>query len=763
MRSFCALLMLAFATAAAQAQYTVLPATVDGVVKHDLMLTFLNNQVTQSYTNWQTNFATLTTPAAIAAYQTKQQGIINDSLGNFAGFPDPANVNLNAQVTGTIYKTGYKIEKVLMQTQPGFYQTGNLYIPTASQYAGQNPAVLMTTGHWSDSKAFTDMTKMCSLLALNGMVCLITDPIDQGERLESSSTWGVQSHEDAFVSNTLVGRNEATWMQWDNMRALDYLQSRTDIVNPSKLGVTGASGGGTQTAYLMAVDNRIKAAVPNSWVTTWKDVLTTKPPTMVGAMGAQDAEQCLFGVLGKGLEQTDFVLARAPSAVQISANTDDFFPFVGVQSTFAAAQQVFTTLGAADKVQLATDSGEGHGYHKVLRESAAAFFAKNLRGETKTITEPTISDITLAESRVTATGQVMDLPGAKTTYQLNVEYNQNVLAPARAAFWQNNSRAVVLNKISELADIRTLGSLPAATATDYGPISRTGYHIEKLSLKVDQSGGTGMYVPMLMFVPTATPTGAVLYVNDAGKSSEAGATQRLEQLALSGKVVLSLDLAGMGETAQTVDQIWGNPSEIGIDHRETTAANMLGESYVGIRAENILSSAQWLIGQEQANGISKVDLLTVGNNSGIPALHAAALDRQLFGTCTFENNLDTWTKLIGSPSTPAAPYNLQYQNVVNDALQYYDLTDLFNLVSPATPGDANRDGRVSFSDYVLLETNFGKSGSWAQGDFDGDGVITFKDYIVLERNFGQSSVPEPATLSLLACGALALLRRKTIV
>jgi hypothetical protein len=703
-RTLCASLMLVSLIATAQAQYNVLPGTVDGVAKNDLMLTFLNRQVTQSYTNWQANYDTLTTPGAISAYQARQQGIINDSLGNFAGFPDAATLNLSATVTGTIYKTGYKVEKVLMQTQPGIYQTGNLYIPTAGQYAGANPAVLMTTGHWPDSKAATDLTKMCASLALNGMVSFIVDPLDQGERLQVPPTWGVTSHEDAFVSNTLVGRNAATWIQWDNMRALDYLQSRTDIVNGGKLGVTGASGGGTQTAYLMATDSRIQAAVPNSWLTTWKDVLTTPPPGFAAAMGAQDSEQCLFGVLGKGLEQADFVVARATSPVQMSVNTNDFFPYVGAQATFANAQQVYARLGAAGQVQMATDTGEGHGYHKVLRESAVSFFAQYLRGETKTVTEAAISDITVAQAQVTPTGQVMDLPGAKTTYQLNQEYNQNVLAPARTAFWASHSLATTLSKVRELADIRTLGALPTATATDYGAINRTGYHIEKFALKVDQAGTTGMYVPMLMFVPNTTPTGAVLYVNDAGKSAEAGTGQRLEDLCKGGKVVLSLDLAGMGETAQTVDQIWGNPPEIGIDHRETTAAYLLGESYVGIRTENILSAARWLIGQETANGIGKVDLLSVGNNSGIPALHAAALERQLFDTCTFSGNLDSWTALLGSPSTTAAPYNLQYQNVVNDALEFYDLPDLQNVVA---------------------------------------------------------TTPEPASLILLACGAVALLRRRT--
>ena len=676
------LVVLALATSA-QAQYTVLPDTVDGVAKPNMMLTYLNNQVAQADQTWQTTFDSINTPAQLAAYQAKQRAVINAELGNFAGFPDPASVNLGAQVTGTMDFNGYKVEKILMQTMPGLYQTANLYIPTKPEYVGHvNPAVLMTTGHWQASKAEPSMTNMCALLALNGMVSLIVDPIDQGERLQSGPTWGVQSHQDAAVSNDLVGRNAATWMAWDNMRAIDYLQSRPEV-QADKIGVTGASGGGAQTAFVMAIDDRIKAAVPNSWTTTWKDVLLT--PALGSpkvAMGPQDPEQNLHASFQHGLDHPDLIVART-IPVQISANTDDFFVFSGTQATYDNVQALYAKMGPeyADKVELSTLTGYGHGYHKPLRESAAEFFAKHLRGEIKDIVEPTLSTISTEQARVTPTGQVKDLPGYKSTYQLNVEYDQNVLAPQRSTFWQNNPLSTKLSKVREIAAIRTLSSLPEVTVGDYGTIARTNYRIDKKCLTVD----AGMYLPALMFVPNSAPNGAVIYVNDGGKAVEANVAQRLEQLALSGKVVLALDLAGMGETKQIYEQMWGNPAEIGIDQREVATAYMLGKSMVGYRAENIVSAAEWLISQEQANGIDKVDLLSVGNASGISALHAAALQRELFDNCTFENNLGSWTTLLAEPSSSAAPYNLQYQSIVNGALLYYDLPDLLNVINTPEP------------------------------------------------------------------------------
>ncbi len=84
--------------------------------------------------------------------------------------------------------------------------------------------------------------------------------------------------------------------------------------------------------------------------------------------------------------------------------------------------------------------------------------------------------------------------------------------------------------------------------------------------------------------------------------------------------------------------------------------------------------------------------------------------------------------------------------------------DLY-VFSTFLPGDANRDGKVTFADYIALELGFGASGGWADGDFNGDGVVNFRDYIILEAHFGKS-VPEPMTLSLLTAGAVALLRRR---
>ncbi len=97
----------------------------------------------------------------------------------------------------------------------------------------------------------------------------------------------------------------------------------------------------------------------------------------------------------------------------------------------------------------------------------------------------------------------------------------------------------------------------------------------------------------------------------------------------------------------------------------------------------------------------------------------------------------------------------------SDPAVAYGQVDIGAIEVALLPGDANMDRKVTFADYVILERNFGATNAtWAMGDFNGDGKVTFADYIMLETSFGKS-VPEPMTLSLLAVGGLAMLKRRS--
>ena len=127
------------------------------------------------------------------------------------------------------------------------------------------------------------------LAAVNGLAGFVDDPIDQGERFQYLNEQGkpvyqsVQAHNLIQAGSILVGRNTATFEVWDGMRAIDYLQSRSDIIG-DKIGVCGTSGGGTQTSYIMSLDDRVALAAPSCYICTFFNDLTNN-------LGPQDGER----------------------------------------------------------------------------------------------------------------------------------------------------------------------------------------------------------------------------------------------------------------------------------------------------------------------------------------------------------------------------------------------------------------------------------------------------------------------------------------
>ncbi len=184
---------------------------------------------------------------------------------------------------------------------------------------------------------------MGALLALNGMAALVFDPIDQGERGQYfgpggwPDLWGCKAHAMIGVGSVLLGRNTARFEIWDGMRAIDYLQSRPEV-DPRRIGCTGNSGGGTQTSYLMALDDRIRCAAPSCYLTSTLRLMQT--------IGPDDAEQNLFGQFVGGPQEADWLLMRAPSPVLMCAATKDFFDIGGTWDSFRYAKRLYTRLGS---------------------------------------------------------------------------------------------------------------------------------------------------------------------------------------------------------------------------------------------------------------------------------------------------------------------------------------------------------------------------------------------------------------------------------
>jgi hypothetical protein len=263
----------------------------------------------------------------------------------------------------------------------------------------------------------------------------------------------------------------------------------------------------------------------------------------------------------------------------------------------------------------------------------------------------------------------MQLRGARSAYDLNDDYEKE-LAPRRAAAWANQDRAVLLERVRQIAGIRKLDQLPLPQIEKGEILKRAGYRIEKLDLRPEE----GIVLPALLFVPEKAPSGrVVLYVHERGKDADADAGGRIEQLVLGGARVLAVDLRGRGETQQTKQLKWGL---IETDWQDVTTAYCLGRSYVGMRAEDVLVAARYATKNLDGGPVAAVDLLAVGN-VGVPALHAAALEPSLFGSVKLSQTLVSWASVLERRVTV-----MQYGNVVHGALLEYDLPNL-----TATLGD----------------------------------------------------------------------------
>ena len=629
----------------AQAQTLDLPpAKIPGHKPGTMMSRYWSRQAAGAFEKWRREYENRKTPQEIAAYQKRLHDKFVEALGGL-----PERTPLNPQVTGTIHRDGYRVEKVIYESQPKHFVTALLFLPEKDVFSPPYPGVLIPCGHAQNAKGHEEYQSMGAFLALLGIAALVVDPVDQGERGQYlgeggwPQLWGTAGHWRVGIGSTLLGRNTARFEIWDDMRGIDYLQSRPEV-DPQRIGCTGNSGGGTQTSYMMSLDERIKAAAPSCYLCGFPALLTT--------FGPGDAEQNLFDQLGFGMDHADYVMMRAPSPVLMCVATKDFFDIHGAWETFRAAKRLFTRMGFAERVEI-LENDAGHNYNTQQREGVVRWMARWLLANDRPITEPKIRLLSESEYQCTPSGQVMRLNGARSVYDLNGDYERELTA-RRSALWKEGNRGELLARVRRIAGIRALGEIPRPRAEKLDTIRRTGYRIEKLLLEPED----GIVLPALVFLPDRPQPGRVaVYLHDQGKSADAAPGEPIEALVREGKVVLAIDLCGIGQTQPSHPE-W----------QDVFVAYLLGRSYVGLRAENVLIAARHA--QELAGGADGVDLVAVGE-VGIPALHAAAVEPGLFRCVKLVHTLHSWSGIVSAPRTQVSQAHLVF-----GALLVYDLPDL---------------------------------------------------------------------------------------
>ncbi len=273
---------------------------------------------------------------------------------------------LDCHETGVIRMEGYTIHKVCFQSRRNFLVTGNLYVPEGD---GPFPAVINLHGHWSQGRLAGRVQERGHILARSGYVCLSIDAFGSGER---ATVHGEFEYHGLTLGGSLMNIGETLMgiQVADNMRGVDLLCS-LPYVDASRIGATGASGGGNQTMWLAALDERIKAAVPVVSVGTFESYI----------MNAN----CICELLPGGLtftEEAGVLALAAPRALKLCNGIDDAnnaFKPKEMLLSFSAARKIFELYGASDRFANQIFNTP-HGYWPEIQEAMLGWFDLHLRG-----------------------------------------------------------------------------------------------------------------------------------------------------------------------------------------------------------------------------------------------------------------------------------------------------------------------------------------------------------------------------------------------
>jgi dienelactone hydrolase len=276
---------------------------------------------------------------------------------------------LEPNVVGVLKRSGYRIEKLVFQSRPGVWVTASAYVPEPGQ--GKLPAVLAVHGHWPWARRDPTVQARCLGLVKLGFFVLAVDAFGAGERYSEPAKG---TYHGALYGASLwpTGQTLLGLQVYDNRRAVDYLLTRPEV-DGGRIGVTGASGGGNQTMYAGALDERFKAVVPVCSVGNYLAYLR--------------AACCVCEVLPGALrftEEGDVLGLVAPRALMVVSASRDAFQFsVGeAEKSLARAREIYRLYGAADSIRHATFDSP-HAYNQPMREAMYGWMTRWLKGEGK--------------------------------------------------------------------------------------------------------------------------------------------------------------------------------------------------------------------------------------------------------------------------------------------------------------------------------------------------------------------------------------------
>ena len=679
--------------------------------------------------------AGITTRAQAELRQQEVRSRILDLMGG--GFE---RTPLNAKVMGETQMEGFRIEKVVYESQPNFFVTALLYVPekqgtgnrgqgtgNEGQGTAKFPAVVMAPGHAASGKAGD--YAMASTFARNGFVVLSYDPIGQGERLQymdpakatamtagdpypgvSLATRPTGEHGEAGLQPTLIGDAVARYFLWDGMRAVDYLVSRPEV-DAEEIGAFGCSGGGAMTALLGAADKRVKATATACYLTTMDALLS--------AVGAQDAEQSIPGFIASGFHFADWVELAAPRAYAMVGTVSDMFPWKGFLATATEARRFYSlfdvraagvgssqlsvvssqlptptgptlnpdtanVVGADSPFQVIAGIG-GHGNLRPITSQIVGFFLVHLAGRS--------ADEFVAPPAAAAGASPFALPDVpKGALQVTATGQVATSYPgSETVFSLNLKRAKAkLPQLPVQTLLQVQTDVREVTAAEAVPGQSNGPDVDPI--KVD---GSSTRERVTLSVAPGIDLPAYLYrKNVPGKHPAI--------LRLRNDLEAPFDASNAEDAAELMAQAMNNVELLAITPRpsppggeETKAAilgpfyltelraELVGKTILGMRVDDVIRAVDYLAARPDVD--AKDITVVASGHMGLVALNAAVLDSRIKHV-TVDHVLESYRSLLEAPMPLDAP-----QDVLPGVLEKYDVPDLVRVLG----------ARVTATDWLL--------------------------------------------------------------
>ena len=612
----------------------------------------LRDLADRAYRLRNADLAKLSTPAAVRA---RQQWVAETFWKIVGGKPE--RTPLNARTVGSFEREGYRLEKIVYESQPRFHVSANLYIPSGNP---PFPGVLFQMGHTANGKAGDLYQRCCQGLARLGYLVLAFDPMGQGERIYYPAPGSSRSRLGPDEEHTYPGRqmllkgNTTVRLQtWDAVRSLDYLASHP-LVDAKRLASTGQSGGATDTMLLAAVDDRLAAAAVSSGNTENVACANFNPPG-----STDDAEQDLPGSGPLGFDRWDLLYPLAPKPLQIQVSSHDFFGTYSPSyiengmEEFQKLKKVYTTLGHPDRLAwFATPLPHGLSYD--MRMAIYNWFGRWLKGDAKPVgEEPPTSPERDEALYVSETGNMVTSLHGETPFTLNQKY----------AVSRTPAKLETLLGVARPA--------PGGAAT----VARATYRETEIEA-VEFASAPKVWVPAWIFQPkkrdASAPLVIVLEPNGRGEWREGGL---YDSLAARGCVVCAPDLRNTGDLTPEFGRgsaRYTRPHNSDEDY--AWASIILGEPLAGQRVSDLLAVVRGL--RARPDLAARRVRVAARGTATVTAQFAAALEPGI-DSLYLAGGLASYQRIVDSES-----YSYPFGNFVPDVLRHTDLPEIAAGMAP---------------------------------------------------------------------------------